>query len=164
MRKELLTPFLVGMVLVLIVVAIVVYMQRGAHIEIKGSIRKVRTMALDEKSAVVVADFRFVNPADYKFVVRKVMVSLEDSKGEKHEGAVASEMDAQRLFQFYPLLGEKYNDSLVTRTTVRPKQGMDRRILARFELPVATVDGRRNLKVSVEEVDGVVSDLLEHER
>ena len=164
MRRQFLTPFLVGLVLVLVVVAIVVYVQRGAHIEVKGTIQKVRTMALDDASALLVADFRFVNPADYKFIVRKVMVTLEDAKGEKHEGTVVPEIDAQRLFQYYPLLGEKYNQSLVTRTTVLPKQSMDRMIAARFEVPLATVDARRNLTLTVEEVDGMSSDIVEHKR
>ena len=49
----------VGLVVVLCAVAGTLYMQRGAHVELNGSILKVRTQAMDESSSVAVIDFRF---------------------------------------------------------------------------------------------------------
>ena len=55
----------VGLGVVACAVAGVLYMQRGAHTELKGAVLKVRTQAMDEKSAVAVVDFRFANPATF---------------------------------------------------------------------------------------------------
>jgi hypothetical protein len=150
-----------GAVLVGIFVAAIVCLQWGAHVELRGRIAKVRTAAADESSSIVVVDFRFVNPSDYPFIVRRVDVFVEDANGRVHEGAVISEADAKRLFEALPLLGQKYNESLVIRTRIRPKETMDRMVAARFELPEAGLLSRKRLWVRVEDVDGAVSQIAE---
>jgi hypothetical protein len=163
-RKQLLPYVGIGVVAVAALVAAILYIQRGAHLELKGSIQKVRTLATDDASAVVVIDFRFVNPSDYRFVVRKVEVSMEDQQGRVLEGAVASEVDAKRLFDSYPVLGQKYNETLLMRTKVGPRESMDRMVAVRFEIPEKLLQARKQLRIRVEDVDGAVSELLEGER
>lgn len=161
MRKQLL-PFVgIGIVVVAVVVAVVLYIQRGAHIELKGSIQKVRTLAMDDNSSVAILDFRFVNPSNYGFVVREVKVSLEDKQGRTLDGSVVSEMDAKRLFQYYPMLGQKYNETLLVRTKIGPRQAMDRMVAARFEIPEKLLQDRKQLRIRVEDVDGPVSEIVE---
>jgi hypothetical protein len=153
--------FGIGVAVVLLAVAAVLYMQRGAHIELKGSIFKVRTAAMDEGAAVAVVDFRFVNPADYPFVVRNVEVSMVGPDGQTYDGAVVSEMDARRLFDYIKPLGQKYNDSLLMHDHIKPRSTEDRMIAARFEVPEGILQGRKQLKVRIEDVDGPVSELVE---
>jgi len=136
-------------------------MQRGAHIELKGSILKVRTQAMDENSSVAVVDFRFVNPSNYPFVVKEVVVTMEDKDGKPLEGAVVSELDARRLFEYYPLLGQKYNDSLLMRDKIAGRQMMDKMIVARFEVPESTLQSRKKLTVRIVDVDGPEAELQE---
>ena len=139
----------------------VFYMQRGAHVELKGGVLKVRTQAMDEKSTVAVIDFRFVNPSNYPFVVKEVTVSIVDKDGKTLEGQPVSELDARRLFQYYPQLGQKYNDSLVMRDKIMGRQSMDRMIATRFEDTEATIEGRKKLTVRIVDVDGPVAELQE---
>lgn len=164
MRKQLLPYVGIGVVAVAALVAAILYIQRGAHLELRGSIQKVRTLATDDASAVAVIDFRFVNPSDYRFVVRKVEVSMEDQQGRVLEGAVASEVDAKRLFDFYPVLGQKYNETLLMRTKVGPRESMDRMVAVRFEIPEKLLEARKQLRIRVEDVDGAVSEIFEGER
>lgn len=144
------------------VVAGILHMTRGERLELKGAIQKVRVQEMDEKSSVVVVDFRFVNPSDYLFVVRTVEVTMEDASGKPVEGRVSSSVDAERLFEFYPMLGQRYNDCLKLRDKIQAKQAMDRMVAARFELPESALAARKNLRVRVVEVDGAVSELAEH--
>ena len=137
------------------------YMQRGAHIEPAGKILKVRTLALDENSSLAVVDFRVTNSADYAVVVREVDVTLEAANGASVGGATVSESDARRLFQYYPILGEKYNDSLIIRDRIKPHATLDRMIAVRFEMPVAKLDARKRLRLSVVDVDGPSGELIE---
>ena len=159
--KRLLTTSGIGLALILVAIGVIFYLQRGAHIELKGSILKVRTQALDENSSVAVVDFRFVNPSDYSFVVRTVTVSVTDGNGRSSDGAEVSEVDAKRLFQYYPLLGQKYNDSLLMRDKIPAHQSQDRMVAARFEIPVQQLDARKRLSIRIEDVDGPVSELVE---
>jgi hypothetical protein len=151
----------VGLVVVAIGIGGVFYMQRGAHIDLKGAILKVRTQAMDENSSVAVIDFRFVNPANYPFVVREVTVSIEDKSGKKIEGQPVSELDARRLFEYYPLLGQKFNDSLMMRDKILGRQSMDKMIASRFEVPEAALQERRKLTLKIVDVDGPEAELVE---
>ena len=151
----------VGLLVVAAAVGGVLFMQRGAHIDLKGAILKVRTQAMDENSSVAVVDFRFVNPSNYPFVVRQVDVSIEDKDGKPLEGAAVSELDARRLFEYYPVLGQKFNDSLIMRDKIPARQSMDRMIVARFEIPESAVQSRRKLTVRIVDVDGPVAELQE---
>ena len=132
--------------------------------ELKGTILKVRTLATDENTSAVLIDFRCVNAADYPWVVRAVSVALTDSQGYLVEGATISDTDAARLFEYFPLLGQKYNDSLTMRTRIPPRQTLDRMIAARFEIPEAHLRARQSLRIRVEEVDGAASEIVEESR
>lgn len=161
MPSRILFPLL-GLLVVGALVGLLFYANRGAHIEIKGEVQKVRTHSAEEQSSVVILDFRFVNPADYPFVVRKIDVTLVGKDGKTTDGAVIADSDAARYLTYYPVLGQKYNDSLVIREKVLPKQSLDKMVMARFELPEATLKTRQRFRIRVEEVDGAVSELLEN--
>jgi hypothetical protein len=161
LKKQFLIYVGIGLVLVAIGVAVVFHVQRGAHIELKGSVLKVRILPIDNTSAIAIIDFRFVNPADYPFVVRRVNASMEDPAGRVIEGFVISETDATRLFQYYPVLGQKFNESLLIRTKVAPRQAMDRMIGVRFEMADKELEGRKRLAIRIEDVDGAVSEVVE---
>jgi hypothetical protein len=157
-----LSPFLgIGLVVVAIAVAGIYHMQRGAHVELVGSILKVRTMPLDENSSAAVIDFRFRNPSDYPFVVRTVESTLTGADGKSYEGMVISEVDSASLFQASPAMGQKFNPSLILRTRIGPRTTMDRMLAVRFEVPEKALDERKNLRIRIVEVDGPVADLVE---
>jgi len=161
MSKQFLLTFGIGLVAILIAVAFVFYMQRGAHVELKGAILKVRTLGADDTSSLAIVDFRFVNPSDYPFVVRTVDVSATGAGGASYTSSPVSEVDAKRIFEYYPILGQKYNTSLLTRDRIPGRKSEDRMIVARFDIPVAKLDARTNLKIRIEDVDGPVSELVE---
>jgi hypothetical protein len=128
---------------------------------LQGSVSKVRTVATDDNSSVAIVDFRFVNVADYLWMVRKVDVSVTDAQGFTVPGSTVSEVDAARLFEYFPLLGQKFNDSLVARTRLEPHRTMDRMIAAKFEIPEAQLQARKGLRIRIEDVDGAVSEIAE---
>jgi len=157
-----LAPFIgIGIVVVVIAILAIFYIQRGAHVELQGSVQKVRTLALDENSSAALIDFRVLNPSDYPFVVREAAVTLVEPGGKTLEGMIIAEVDAQRLFDYYPVLGQKYNDSLVIRTKVNPHQTMDRMLAVRFDVPEKQLQARQGLRIRIEELDGPVSYIVE---
>jgi|SRR5208283_771454 len=161
MSRTLLIAFGIGIVVVAIAVSVIVYMQRGGHVELPGQILKVRTAPLDDQSAAAVIDFRVTNPSDHTFQVRSVTVVLEDKSGVQMEGSTASEIDAQRLMAGVPLLGDKYNPSLMVRERVPKHSTLDRMIAARFEVPDSRLQSRQRFLLRIEEVDGMVQEISE---
>jgi hypothetical protein len=156
--------FGIGLSIVAVLVGLLVFANRGSHIRLEGKIQKVRLLATDEKSSVVVVDFRFVNPANYPFVVRSVNVFAEMKDGEKLEGMSVSDIDAKRMFDYYAELGPKYNESLTVRAKVAPSESLDRMVAARFEVPQSKLEQRQRFVVRVEDVDGASSQVVEEGR
>ena len=160
MKNPLMT-FGLAVLVVAAVIAAVFYVQRGSHLELQGKILKVRTAPLDENSSVAVVDFRFQNLADHDFEVLKVTVTMEDSSGANFDGATISELDAGRLFQALPLLGQKFNPSLIVRNSIPPHATEDRMIAARFEVPEEKLNKRKQLWLHIQAYSGPVSEIKE---
>ncbi|MEO7651016.1 MAG: hypothetical protein ABIZ80_11155 [Bryobacteraceae bacterium] len=152
----------VGLAVVVVGVAGVLFLNRGSHIELKGTILKVRTLAVEEASSIAVLDFRFANPSNYPFVVKQVDIAIETKDGKRLEGERVSEVDARRLFEYYPLLGQKFNDTLLMRDKIPGRQSMDRMIAARFEAPESVIQNRKRMVIRIEDVDGPVAELEEN--
>jgi hypothetical protein len=161
MNKNFAIAFGIGGLCIAIAVGAVLYMQRGAHMELPGKILKVRTAPLDENSSAVVLDFRVTNPSDVLFVVRTVTVLLEDNAGSQYAGQTASDVDAKRLMEGIPLLGQKFNDTLIIKQRIEPHTSVDRMVAARFEAPEAKLEARKRFLIQVEEIDGKVFEVRE---
>jgi hypothetical protein len=161
LSKQFLMTFGIGLWVIAMAVALIFVLQRGSHVELKGAILKVRTMGVDDNSSLAVVDFRFVNSSDIPFVVRSVDVSATGADGANYTSMSVPEVDAKRIFEYYPILGQKFNASLIARDRIPGRKSEDRMIVARFEMPVAKLDARTNLKIRIEDVDGPVSELVE---
>ena len=161
MGKPFLTALGIGVALVAIVVTGILYMQRGARVGLSGKILKVRTAQLEDNSSVAVIDFRFANPSNVQFVVRMVTVVLEDSAGNQYNGEPISEVDAKRMFELLPLLGQKYNDTLLMGDKIPAGTTEDRMIASRFQAPESKLESRKRFLIRIEDVDGSVSELAE---
>ena len=161
MKNPLVIGFAIGLAALAIVVGVVFYAQRGAHIQVTGQVLKVRTAPLDDRSSALAIDFRITNPADYPFVVREVTVVMEGSGGAPAEGATVSDADIDRLFAGVPLLGQRYNATLMARERLAPHQTRDYMVAARFEVPDSELEKRKRLILRIAEVDGAVSEIAQ---
>jgi hypothetical protein len=65
-REQFLSAFAIGLVAVAVVVAGIMYMQRGAHMELTGAMT-VRVHGTDDNTALALIDLHINNPADYGF-------------------------------------------------------------------------------------------------
>ena len=154
MRSNFVIAFGIGLAVIALAVGGIFFMQRGDRIELPGKILKVRTAPLDEDSSIAVIDFRITNPSDILFEVRTVTVEMDDNQGRTYLGQTVSEMDAVRLFEGLPVLGQKYNPTLLMRDRLGSHGSADRMIAARFQAPMSLLDGRKRFLVRIEEVDG----------
>lgn len=158
MNKRVLLFVLLGLVVVAGGLATVLYLSRGTHIQLKGNIQKVRTLPIEDKGSIAIIDFHLVNPADYAFVVKRVVVTLTAQDGEKLEGTNIAEIDARRLFEYYPSLGQKFNSTLLMKERIGPKETPDRMLAVRFEVPEAKIQMPKEIRVRIEDVDGAFSE------
>jgi hypothetical protein len=161
MSKNFLIAIGIGIVCIAIAVAGILYMQRGARVGVSGEFLKVRTAPLDENSTIVVVDFRVKNPSDYPFVARSVTLNYQDPSGNPTEGITAPELDAKHIFEGIPTLGQKYSQTLIIKDTVPAKSQLDRMVMARFDLPEARLQSRKQFVIKIEEIDGQTFEISE---
>ena len=153
-------PFFVGLVVVGAGVFGVLYMNRGSHVELKGEILKVRTLA-DGDGTIVFADFRVTNAAAYPFVVSAVKMTMETPDNEVATAVVFSKSDVEKATRYLKLLGPKYNDVLSIQDRIPPVQTVDRMAAGRFPFPPKFFQQRKTLRLRIEEVDGAASEIVE---
>jgi hypothetical protein len=161
MKSNFAIAFGIGIAVIAMAVTGVLYMQRGSRLELPGKVLKARTAPLDENSSVAVIDFRVTNSSDVPFMVRSVSVEMEDNQGKSYQGSVAADMDVKPLFEGVPLLGQKYNDTLLMRQSIPPHTSTDRMVAARFQAPEAMLEARKRFIVRIEEMDRTSFELSE---
>jgi len=152
----------VGLVVVAIVVGFILMGTKGAHLDLQGKILKVRTLATDEKDSIVVLDFRVRNTATKQyFVVKDAFVVVTTADGKQVQGDTIARTDMNRVFDYYKILGPKYNETLIMRDKVGEGQTMDRMVAATFPLPEDEIEKRKSITLRLEDVDGPAFELTE---
>ena len=144
----------VGVVLVAIALGVIVYGNKGSHLELKGEIIKIRTGAIDEHNSAAVLDFRVQNVSDIPFVVGDVKVFAEPANGEKTEAIIISKSDFKQLLDFNKFLGKQFNEGLSLRDRVPPHQTIDRMVAVRFEMPHSQLEQSKQIRLWIRDVDG----------
>ena len=161
MNTRILVFLAAGILVVGAGVGLLLTTQSGKYLQLSGEVLKVRTLALEENAALVVVDARVRNLAEYQWVVKSVTLGVEDAGGVWHDGEPISRRDLDRLFAAQRLAGPKFNELLIIKDKIPPKQVLDRMAAARVDLAEAAVEKRRNLRIRFEELDGNVSTILE---
>ncbi|MGD1096124.1 MAG: hypothetical protein ABSB35_29540 [Bryobacteraceae bacterium] len=161
MSKQFWTFLAAGLGVVAIGIAVLLLSTKSAHLELKGQILKVRVLALSPTASIVVVDFRATNPSDIPFVVRTAGLLLDPIKGEAVDGAGISKPDVENVFKYEKLVGPKYNDVLSIKDKIPPHQTVDRMIGARFEMSEVELEGRKDFRVHIEDLDGAVAEIVE---
>lgn len=150
----------VGLLIVAALIKGGLFLSRDSHVELVGTIQKVRTGKLDDQRSVVVTDFRVTNPSAYPFQIKDLELDLT-SGGKVISGRFIPETDTKNLFLGVPELGEKYNPSFRMKEQVGKKATVDRMLAFVVDAPLSVLESRTNLIVRMREVDGPVSELVE---
>jgi hypothetical protein len=162
--KQLWISLLIGLAVVGIGIAFVLIGTQGNHLELTGTILKVRVMPLSPTASLVIVDFRVTDPSDVPFVMKGASLTMEPASGETLDGMTVSKSDIENLFQYNPLLGPKFNDVLGIKDRIAPHQRLDRMVGARFEIPESQVEDRKAIHLHIEEIDGVTADFTEKKK
>jgi hypothetical protein len=151
----------IGLAVVAAGIGVTFMSTKGAHLELDGSILHVRVLSLNPNASIVVLDFRAKNPSDVQFVVKNVELILEPASGEPLTGMSISKADIDNVFKYDKIIGPKYNDVLSIRDKISGRQSVDRMDGARFELGEAAIDGRKSIKLRIEDMDGTIAEITE---
>ena len=161
MSKQFWISLLVGLAVVGAGIGMVLIGTKGNHLELTGSILKVRVLPLSQTASLVIVDFRVTDPSDVPFVMKGASLTLDPASGETLGGMTVSKSDIENVFKYNPILGPKFNDVLGIRDRIAPHQRLDRMMGARFEIPESQAEDRKAVHLHIEEIDGVTADFTE---
>jgi len=150
-REQFVQAFIIGLLVVAIAVGVILFMQRGAHMELTGEMT-VKVHATDANTALAIFNLHLTNPADYGFQVSNVTVTLETDKGEFPTTTIGR-ADTQNLADAMPELGP-FHPTLYTRYTIPPHSTGDYTLLAQYNAPEKFLNDRKRFVVRVEETNG----------
>ncbi len=152
----------IGLAVVGAGLGIAFYGTQGAHLNLEGKILKIRTLPTDEKSSIIVVDFRVTNQSTKQnFVVKDAVVLMKTADGKEVEADTIARTDVNRVFGYYKMLGPKYNETLIIRDKVGAAQTMDRMIAVTVPLAEHEVETRQGLILRLHDVDGPTFELNE---
>jgi hypothetical protein len=137
------------------------YVQRGAHLELTGTLTRVEVLPGDDANSTLVVEYKVTNPSDVPFVTRRVDVTVQLAGGRTVEGTTASESDIRRLLDFYSHLKGITAAALKPRDTVAPRQTVERTVAAGVPASEKDIRARQGLTVRFVDVDGAASEVKE---
>jgi hypothetical protein len=144
----------IGLVLIATAVFFIFYTTKSSHLELTGSVLKVRSGALDENSSAAVLDFRVTNVSKVPFSVREVNVAFEDRDGSTSEGTIIAKNDFEALLRYNRFLGSQLNPGLTIRDQIAPHETVDRMVAVRFEIPATRLEHGKALHLHIQDMDG----------
>ncbi len=160
-----LPPLVKGVALGLLAVAALVglafLLNRGSQTRLDGAILKTRTIATDEKASIAVVDFRIKNPARALFLVKEVTLTAICADGKPVDGKPVPQSDLDRVLEYNPLAGPRFNPVLRTREKLTGGTEVDRTAAGSFPLSDQELQARRNLILKIQDADGVTVEIPE---
>ena len=161
MSKQFWISLLIGLAVVGLGIGLVLIDTKGNHLELTGTILKVRILPLSPTASLAVVDFRVTDPSDVPFVMKGASLTLDPASGATLEGMTVSKSDIENVFKYNPILGPKFNDVLGIEDRIAPHQRLDRMVGARFEIPDVQAEDRKAIHLHVEDIHGVTADFTE---
>jgi hypothetical protein len=159
LNKQTIIAGVIGLGVVAAIIGSGLFATRKNHLELTGQILKVRSFQIAEDSTVAVLDFRITNPSTQTFQVKEVEVHLVTDDGKTLDAGVFTEVDAGRVFDYYKVLGAKYNPSLIIKEKIQPNETKDRMIAVKFDAPDSVIQKRKALRIVVTDADGVQTEI-----
>jgi hypothetical protein len=157
--------FLLALVLGLGVVGTLTWLgfwtNRGSQVRLEASIVKARLVRTDEKACVAVFEVRIKNPASVPFVIRSVQTTAVDAAGAVTESDPVPQIDLDRVLQYYPQTGPRFNDVLHGKAKLLGGVQKDWTVGASFHVSEQTLEARQRFEIVIEDVDGVVVKVAE---
>jgi hypothetical protein len=138
------------------------YFNQPSHLDLTGSIDKVRMQPTGPTSTMLLADFRITNPSDHPFVVNAVTVTFEPGGDYAPvPSKLVPKSGLAEIFQYLPLLKPQYNEVLTMQDRIEPHQTVDRMVAAAFDFPQSMIESRKTVRIRIEEFDGAVAEITE---
>ncbi len=161
MNRQALTAGVIALAVASAIVGGILYSTRQNKVEVTADILKVRSHQIDPAMTIVAIDFRVSNPSTQQFMVRDVEVFLDTKDGKSLKGDIFAEVDAQRMFDYYKVLGAKHNATLTGRERVNSGQSIDRMVALRIDVSDTGVQDRKAIRLIIRDVDGAKSEVVE---
>ena len=158
MKGQFFQAFVIGIVVVAVAVGVILFMQRGAHMELNGAM-SVAVHATDENTSLAVFTLNITNPADYGFEVSNITVTLETSKGEFPTTTIGK-ADAERLAAAMPEFGP-FHQTLYTKYEIPPHSTGTYTVLAQYSAPEKILNDRKRFVLRIQEINGKVAEFDE---
>jgi hypothetical protein len=148
-------------VIVAILLAIVLWFNRGAQVRLEARILKTRLIPTDDNACFAVLEARVKNPSNVTFVVKDVHFKVLLADGTTLDGDQVAQMDLDRVLDFLKIHGPRYNPVLKPRDSFTGSSQTNRTIVASFPRSASEIGRRKGFIIDVDDLDGAVTHFAE---
>jgi hypothetical protein len=150
-KDQFVSAFTIGLAVVAVAVGAIMYMQRGAHLDLTGPV-SVRIHPTDDNTALAILNLHLTNPSDYGFEVMNVTVTLQTKAGD-FPTTIVSRVDAKKLADAIPEAGPFF-PTLYTKYVIPAHSTSDYTLFAQYSAPERILADRKRFLVTIDEIDG----------
>jgi hypothetical protein len=147
----------IACVIVALLLALVLWNNRGAQVRLESKILKTRLIPADDASTLAVLEVRITNPSNVTFVVRDVHVKVILADATELDGDQVAQMDLDRVLDGLKIHGPRYNPVLKAKDSFTGSWQGDRTVVAIFPRSAAEIERRKGFVIVVDDVDGAVT-------
>jgi hypothetical protein len=151
----------IAVVVVAAALAGILLSSRRNRLQLTGEILKVRSHQTDSDHTLALIDLRIHNPSPQQFQLKEIEVFVDDPDGTSTQADLFAESDVQRMLDYYPMLGAKYNPGLLRKDKIRVGQTVDRTIAANIPITDERLGQRKRLRIVLHDADGPVIEIDE---
>ena len=146
----------IALFIVAVLLALVVWSNRGSQLRLESKILKTRVIPADETSSIAVLEVRIKNPSNVTFVVRDVHSKVILADGTELDGELVAQVDLDRVLEGLKIYGPRYNAVLKAKDSLAGSWQGDRTVVATFPRSAAEIERRRGFVIDVDDVDGAL--------
>lgn len=161
MNRQALTAGIIAVLAVTALVGGILFSTRNNRVDLTGEVLKVRSHQMDADHTIVLLDVRLRNPSTQQFLVKEVEVLVEEPGGKTTPAEIFADADVQRVLDYYPVLGQKYNPGLVRRDKIDAGKSVDRTISMSVPMTDERLGQRSRMQIVIHDSDGPTAKITE---
>ncbi len=145
---------LIGVAIVAVVGALLVFTNRAKPVVGGGGITNVVSVAMQDNTVMVAVELNISNATEKQWYIESIKATVKTDQGEYSDDAAAA-VDSQRYFQAFPALGDAGTQVLKFDQKLAPGQHETGTVIFTFPITKDQFDQRKSLTVTIHPFDNL---------
>ncbi len=145
---------LIGIAIVAVVGALLVYTNRAKPVAV-GGINNIASVQLPDNTVMTAVQLSISNATPKQWFIQNIKATVKTEQGEWTDDSAATAVDSQRYFQAFPALGNVGTQVLKFDQKLAPGQQETGTVVFSFPITKEQFDQRKSLTITIQPFDNL---------